>query len=54
MTFVKSFLQRFGLFAPPADTSEVFGMRLDRLETREGRREVRSSAFVKAEVKSLA
>lgn len=54
MTFIRSFLQRFGLFAPAKDTTEVFGLRLDRLETREGRRVARSSAFAKGAVKSLA
>lgn len=54
MTFMKSFLQRFGLFVPAKDTSEVFGMRLDRLETREGRRVVRNSAFAKGDIKNLA
>ncbi|MCF8485682.1 MAG: hypothetical protein K9G71_10720 [Rhodobacteraceae bacterium] len=52
MTFVKTLLQRYGFFAPSVDTSEIFGHRLDRLEIREGRREVRTSAFGKDTLRS--
>lgn len=54
MRYFTTLLQRFGLRAPATDTSEAFGLRLDRLETREGRREVRKSAFDKGDLKNLA
>lgn len=47
MSYVIEVLQRFGLFAPKVDTTEIFGNRLTRIGTREARREVRTSAFVK-------
>lgn len=47
MAFALTLLQRFGLFAPKQDTSEAFGMRLTRINTREARRDVRAAIFVR-------
>ncbi len=47
MAYAKTLLQKFGLFAPKADTTEVFGLRLTRINTREARRDVRAAVFVR-------
>ena len=47
MTFAITLLQRFGMFAPTADTSEVFELRLTRITTREARRDARAQVFVR-------
>jgi hypothetical protein len=47
MAFALSLFHKFGLFAPKADTTEIFGLRLTRLGTREQRRNVRASVFVR-------
>lgn len=45
MKFGKSFLARFGLFAPKAEMPDPFALRLDRISMRECRREVRQALF---------
>ncbi|NEX47672.1 hypothetical protein [Pseudotabrizicola algicola] len=47
MSFARALLQRFGLFAPKADTSDAFAHRLSRIGTRESRREVRAAVFIR-------
>ncbi|MDR7123586.1 hypothetical protein [Pseudotabrizicola sp. 4114] len=45
MTFVRTLLQKLGLFAPKVDTTEAFGNRLARIGSRDARREVRAAVF---------
>ncbi len=47
MAFAINLLQRFGLFAPKVDTTDAFEMRLTRIGTRESRRDVRASVFIR-------
>lgn len=47
MTYALALLQRFGLFAPKADTTDAFAHRLSRIGSRDSRREVRASVFFK-------
>ncbi|MCU0898881.1 MAG: hypothetical protein MUC82_00125 [Cypionkella sp.] len=47
MAFALTLLQRFGLFAPKVDDSEAFENRLTRIGTREARRDVRATVFVR-------
>lgn len=45
MQIGKSLLVKFGLFTPKADIADAFSMRLDRMNMRESRREVRQALF---------
>ncbi|MDO8882587.1 MAG: hypothetical protein U0934_16070 [Pseudotabrizicola sp.] len=47
MTYALSLLQKFGLFAPKHDVSEVFDLRLTRIGSREARCKVRATLFVR-------
>lgn len=47
MAFALSLLRRFGFFMPTPDSHDSFDHRLTRIGTRESRREVRASVFVK-------
>lgn len=47
MTFARTLLQKFGLFAPKADTTDVFAHRLTRIGTRDARRTVRAALFIR-------
>lgn len=47
MAFALTLLEKLGLVQPKVDTTEAFELRLERLGTREARRDVRSSVFVK-------
>ena len=45
MQIGKSLLAKIGLFAAESDTPDAFAMRLDRINMRETRREVRQALF---------
>lgn len=45
MKLGKSLLARFGLFAPKTEMPDPFALRLDRINMRESRREVRQALF---------
>lgn len=47
MAFVLTLLNKFGLFAPKAEATDVFDNRLTRIQTREARRDVRATIFVR-------
>ena len=47
MAYALTLLQRFGLFTPKVDTTEVFENRLTRIGTREARRDVRACVFLR-------
>jgi hypothetical protein len=47
MTYALSLLQKFGLFAPKADKSEAFDLRLTRIGSREARHQARAVLFVR-------
>lgn len=45
MKIGKSLLAKLGLFAPKSDFADAFSMRLERINMRESRREVRQALF---------
>ncbi|MGV8985488.1 MAG: hypothetical protein ACOH2H_04285 [Cypionkella sp.] len=45
MSIGMSLLAKFGLFAPKTDLPDPFALRLDRINMRESRREVRQALF---------
>ena len=47
MEYALTLLQKFGLFAPKVDTIDAFENRLTRIGTRDSRRDVRASVFVR-------
>lgn len=49
MAYAISLLERFGLYAPKAHVDEAFDSRLTRIQTRETRRDVRFSPFVRSQ-----
>lgn len=47
MAIVLSLLTKLGLFAPKATEADVFDMRLTRINTRENRRDVKATIFIR-------
>jgi hypothetical protein len=47
MTYALTLFQRFGLFAHKVDTDEAFGNRLTRIGTRDSRRDVQATLFIR-------
>ncbi|MEF3048611.1 hypothetical protein [Pseudotabrizicola sp. L79] len=47
MSALMSLLTKFGLFAPKAPVDDAFDLRLTRLQTREARRDVQGTIFVR-------
>jgi hypothetical protein len=45
MQIGKALLAKFGLYAPKSEIADAFAMRLDRINMRETRREVRQALF---------
>lgn len=49
MAMLLTLFNKFGLFAPKAEVEDAFDLRLTRLQTREQRRTVRSSIFIRGQ-----
>lgn len=47
MAYALTLLQRFGFLAPKPELPDAFEHRLSRIETRESRREVRATVFLR-------
>lgn len=47
MTYALTLFQKFGLFAPKASNDDFFFHRLTRIGTRDARREVRATLFIR-------